>query len=279
MPITAVFVVLFVIPLGQSFYWSLTDFTGYSTDVTFVGLANYRQIFTDPSMLAGLSFTLVFALSTTLMISALAIPLAVALNRRFTGRNLVRSVFFFPSVPSLALLGLVWGYILSPLGAGVLNQVLAAFGAGPVPWLSDSTLARVSVIFVAVWSSVGWHAVLYLAYLQSIPTDYYEVATIDGASAFQQFRYITLPQLVPGIIVSQFLLITGGLKVFDLPFTLTKGGPGYSTYTITQSIITSGVGQARYGLASALAVTFTVAVAAVSIAQLLVSRRLERSIL
>nr|WP_255421972.1 sugar ABC transporter permease [Tessaracoccus sp. MC1627] len=213
------------------------------------------------------------------MISALAIPLAVALNRRFTGRNLVRSVFFFPSVPSLALLGLVWGYILSPLGAGVLNQVLAAFGAGPVPWLSDSTLARVSVIFVAVWSSVGWHAVLYLAYLQSIPTDYYEVATIDGASAFQQFRYITLPQLVPGIIVSQFLLITGGLKVFDLPFTLTKGGPGYSTYTITQSIITSGVGQARYGLASALAVTFTVAVAAVSIAQLLVSRRLERSIL
>ena len=278
-PIIAVFVVLFLIPLGQSFYWSLTDFTGYSTEVTFIGLENYRQIFTDPSMLAGLSFTLLFAVATTVVITALAIPLAVALNKRFTGRNFVRSIFFFPSVPSLALLGLVWSYILSPLASGVLNQILAAFGAGPIPWLSDSTLARVSVITVAVWSAVGWHAVLYLAYLQSIPADYYEVATIDGASSLQQFRYITLPQLVPAIIVSQFLLITGGLKVFDLPFTLTKGGPGYSTYTITQSIITSGVGQGRYGLASALAVSFTVAVAAISIAQLLLSRRIERSVL
>lgn len=278
-PIIAVFVVLFVIPLGQSFYWSFTDFTGYSTDVTFIGLENYRKIFTDPSMLAGLTFTLLFAVATTVAITVLAIPLAIALNKRFTGRNFVRSVFFFPSVPSLALLGLVWSYILSPLASGVLNQTLAAFGAGPIPWLADATLARVSVITVAVWSAVGWHAVLYLAYLQSIPADYYEVATIDGASSFQQFRYITLPQLIPAIIVSQFLLITGGLKVFDLPFTLTKGGPGYSTYTITQSIITSGVGQGKYGLASALAVTFTVAVAAISIGQLLLSRRIERRVL
>jgi multiple sugar transport system permease protein/raffinose/stachyose/melibiose transport system permease protein len=279
-PIAAVFLVLFIIPLGQTFYWSLTDFTGYSADVTFVGLENYRVILSDPSMLAGLSFTLLFAVGTTVLVTVVAIPLAVALNKRFVGRNFARSMFFFPAIPSMAVLGLVWAYILSPLGSGVLNSVLESlFGAGPFPWLSDSTLAQISVILVGVWGSAGWHAVLYLAYLQSIPAEYYEVATIDGASARQQFVHLTLPLLTPGIVVSQFLLMTGGLKVFDLPFTLTGGGPGFATYTITQSIITSGVGQGRYGLASALAVLFTLAVAALSIGQLLISRRIERSIL
>jgi raffinose/stachyose/melibiose transport system permease protein len=136
-----------------------------------------------------------------------------------------------------------------------------------------------SVILVGVWGAAGWHAVLYLAYLQSIPNELYEVATIDGASALKQFRHITLPLLTPGIVVSQFLLMTGGLKVFDLPYTLTNGGPGFATYTITQSIVTSGVGQGRYGLASALAVLFTLAVAVLSIGQLVLSRRVERNVL
>ncbi|WP_163541747.1 carbohydrate ABC transporter permease [Occultella kanbiaonis] len=278
-PIGIVFLWLFVIPLGQTFYYSFTDFTGYSTDVAWVGGSNYAKIFNDSSMLAGLAFTLLFAVGTTVIITAFAIPLAVILNRRFIGRNFVRSVFFFPAIPSIAILGLVWGYILSPLGSGVLNSVLdALFSVGPFPWLSDSTLARISVIVVAVWAGTGWHAVLYLAYLQSIPADYYEVATIDGASARQRFQYITLPLLTPAIVISQFLLMTGGLKVYDLPFTLTSGGPGYATYTLTQAIITSGVAQGRYGLASALAVLFTIAVAVLVLAQLGLSRLLERRI-
>jgi len=279
-PIVLVFVVLFVIPLGQTVYWSFTDFTGYSADVNFVGLENYRVILRDPSMLAGLGFTLLFAVGTTLLVTAIAIPLAVLLNKAFVGRNFVRSALFFPAIPSMAVLGLVWAYILSPIASGALNTVLNnLFGLGPVPWLSDASLARLSVILVGVWGAAGWHAVLYLAYLQSIPAELYEVATIDGAGAIAQFRHITLPLLTPGIVVSQFLLMTGGLKVFDLPYTLTNGGPGFATYTITQSIITSGVGQGRYGLASALAALFTLAVAALSIGQLVLSRRVERNVL
>ena len=279
-PIVAVFVVLFVIPLAQTFYWSFTDFTGYSADVSFVGLANYGTIVRDPSMLAGLFFTLLFAVGTTVLVTVIAIPLAVLLNKKFAGRNFVRSALFFPAIPSMAVLGLVWSYILSPIASGALNTLLETlFGLGPVPWLSDDNLARMSVILVAVWGAAGWHAVLYLAYLQSIPTELYEVATIDGASALKQFRHITLPLLTPGIVVSQFLLMTGGLKVFDLPYTLTGGGPGFATYTITQSIVTSGVAQGRYGLASALAVLFTLAVAVIAIGQLLLSRRVERNVL
>jgi raffinose/stachyose/melibiose transport system permease protein len=278
-PIVAVFIVLFVIPLAKTFYWSLTDFTGYSLDPAFVGLKNYRIILQDPSMLAGLTFTIVFTFGTTILITVIAIPLAVMLNQRFLGRNAVRSVVFFPAIPSMAILGLVWTYILSPLESGVLNSALGRVGIDPLPWLADNTLARISVIMVAVWAGAGWHAILYLAYLQSIPVEYNEVAKIDGASPVRQFFHITLPLLTPAIVVSQFLLITNGLKVYDLPFTLTGGGPGFATRTITQSIITSGVAQGRYGLASALAVMFTIAVGVFALTQILVSRTVERRIL
>lgn len=275
-PIAVVFVVLYVIPMAQSFYYSLTNYDGYVTP-EFVGLKNYVSIFQDPSMISALVFTLAYALATTIIVTVLAIPLALVLNRNFIGRNFVRSVFFFPAVPSVAILGLVWGFILSPLGSGVLNSALHAIaGIGPIGWLSDSTLAQISVIGVAVWSMTGWHAILYLAYLQSIPNDYYEVATIDGASRLQSFRYITLPLLVPAVSVSQLLLMTGGLKVYDLPFTLTAGGPGFATRTLTQSLIDDGIAQSLVGRASALAVLFLLVVALIVLAQLALSRRLER---
>jgi raffinose/stachyose/melibiose transport system permease protein len=278
-PIGIVFVVLFLIPLAQTFYYSLTDASGYSNNMKFVGLANYQRILTDQTMLAGLTFTVLYTVATTILITVVAIPLAVILNRKFFARNFVRSVFFFPAIPSLAILGLVWGYILSPLASGALNSLLdSAFSVGPFPWLSSDALARASVIGVALWSSAGWHAVIYLAYLQSIPADYYESATVDGSTPRQQFFHITLPLLTPAIVISQFLLLTGGLRVYDLPFTLTKGGPGYATTTITQSIITNGVAQGRYGLASALSVLFTLSVAVLVVVQLLVSRRLERRV-
>jgi raffinose/stachyose/melibiose transport system permease protein len=279
MPVLALLVLLLVYPMLQSLFWSFTDFDGYSLDYDFIGLANYANVFQQSTLLDGLVFTLLFTVATTVIITALAIPLALVLNQKFIGRDFTRSIFFFPAVPSIALFGLVWGFILNPLGSGALNGVLdALFGIGPLPWLSDETLARVSVIIVAVWSGMGWHAILYLAYLQSIPTDFYEAAGLDGATRLQQFRYLTLPMLAPAVTVSTLLLVTGGFKVYELPLTLTNGGPGTATYTITQAIITGGVGQGRYGQASALSVVFMLAVALVVLLQLYLSRRVERNL-
>jgi raffinose/stachyose/melibiose transport system permease protein len=275
-PVLLVFIVLFAIPLAQSIWWSFTDFNGYNTESSFVGWRNYANVFSDPSMLAGLGFTIFFTLGTTILITVFAMPLAVVLNRAFFGRNFVRAIFFFPAIPSVAILGLVWGFILNPLGSGALNSLLNSIaGIGPVPWLSNSTLAQISVVVVGVWTSTGWHAILYLAFLQSIPNDYYEVARIDGASAVQRFFFITFPLLMPAMTVSWLLLMTGGLKVYDLPITLTKGGPGFSTFTITQTIIQNGVSQAKYGQASALAVIFMLIVGIIVAAQLTLSRQLE----
>lgn len=279
LPILAVFVVLFAVPLVQTIIYSVTDFNGYSLNMHYVGWENYRSVFTDSSTMQGLVFTILYAVAQTVLVTIFAIPLAVTLNRKFWGRNFARSLFFFFSVPSLAIMGMVWKYIFSPMKSGVFNAILGVFGLGPVPWLSNSTLARCCVIFIAVWAQIGWHATLYLAFLQSIPGDLYEQATVDGASGRQQFVHITLPQLIPGIVTSSFLLMSGGLKVYDLPYTMTKGGPGYSTYTVTQSIIQQGIGQSQYGLGSALAVLFTVATALVVFAQMgaasLISRRFQ----
>jgi ABC-type sugar transport systems, permease components len=270
-PILLVFLILTLIPLGQSVIWSFTDYNIYTSDFSFVGLENYREVFSDPSLLGGVGFTLLYAIITTFVITVLALPLAVALNRPFFGRDFSRALFFFLGVPSLAILGLVWRYIFSPLDSGVVNSVLNSLGINRLPWLADSGLAKFAVIFVGVWAAVGWHATLYLAYLQSIPKDLYEQATVDGASSMQQFVHITVPQLLPGITVSTFLLISGGLKVYELPFTLTRGGPGYATNTITQSIIERGVGQSDYGVGSALAVLFTIATLVVILGQVALS--------
>jgi multiple sugar transport system permease protein len=129
---------------------------------------------------------------------------------------------------------------------------------------------------VAVWMQVGWHATLYLAYLQTIPADLYESARVDGANSRQQFFHITVPQLIPGIVVSMFLLMTSALKIYDLPYTLTGGGPGYSTNTITQSIILRGIGQSEYGLGSALSTIFTLACILIICIQMGISNMVSR---
>ncbi|OZG64064.1 carbohydrate ABC transporter permease [Bifidobacterium eulemuris] len=277
LPILVVFIVVVLIPFGQSVVFSFTDYSGYDfSTAKFVGLENYVTVFTDQTLLAGLGFTLFYTIATTVAITALALPLAVVLNRRFFGRNFVRSLFFFFSVPSMAVLGLVWQYIVSPVDSGAINQLLARFGIDAVPWLSDTNLARLCVIVIAVWAQVGWHATLYLAYLQAIPSDLYEQAAVDGANRRQQFLNITLPQMVPAMGVSIFMLLTGGLKVYDLPFTLTTGGPGHATYTVTQSIIVTGVNSGRYGLGSALGVIFFLCCALLVAIQQGVVRQIEK---
>lgn len=276
LPAVAVFVVLFAIPVAQTVYYSFTDSTGFSTSVNWVGLDNYVQVFSNASLLTALGFTLLYAIATTILITVFAIPLAVALNKRFAGRAFARSLFFFVGVPAQAIIGLIWQYIFSPLDNGALNVVLRSIGLESVPWLADSDLARFCVIFVAVWAQVGWHATLYLAYLQAIPADLYEQAQLDGANGRQQFWNITMPELVPALVISSFLLITSGLKIYDLVYTMTNGGPGYATNTITQQIILQGLSQFDYGVGSALATLFTIACLLVVLVQLRAANALTR---
>ena len=277
-PIALVVIILFGVPFAESIWYSFTNWSGLNPDIRFIGFTNYLNVFRTPALLNGLGFTMVFAIATTALITAFAIPLAVFLNQKLIGTRFARALFFFPAIPSVAVLGLVWNFILNPLGEGALNTVLhSLFGIAPIPWLANTTLAQLCVIVVGVWTSTGWHAILYLAYLQAIPSDYYEVARIDGASAWQRFRNITLPLLTPAITISTFLLMNNGLNVYALPQNLTGGGPGFATNTITQTIINNGINESNYGQGSALGVIFMIVIGIVLAIQLRVTRRLERS--
>ncbi len=276
-PVAVVAGALFAYPFARDVYLSFTNYNGYSSS-KFVGLANYTALFSQSAVSTGLAFTLLYAAGTTVLVTVIAIPLAVMLNKRFAGRNVVRAALFFPAIPSVLILGLVWAYILAPISSGAINSLIGhLFGVGPVPWLSSNLLARLSVIGVGVWSQAGWHAVLYLAYLQSVPAEYYEAAEVDGATFWAKFLHITLPQLAPAMTVSCVLLLTNGLNVYALPLALTGGGPGYDTYTVTQNIIQLGVSgdSIEYGQASALAVVFLLLIVGLLIAQVMLFRRRE----
>ena len=268
-PIVLVLVFILFVPFIQAAYWSFTNYNGLDSNYEYVGFDNYVRAVTDPGLAAGLWFTVFYAVASTLLTTVLAIPLAVALNRRFFGRNAVRAIFFFPAIPSLVVLGAVWAFILSPLSTGALNSILNLISIEPVAWLASPSLAQASVVVVGVWTTTGWHAILYLAYLQSIPEDFYEAATLDGANGLQKFWYLTLPMLRPAIATtSTLLLMVWGMNVYALPIALTGGGPGFSTFTITQTIITQGIAQGRYGQAAAVSIIFMAIIAVLIALQL-----------
>ena len=276
LPAFIVYTILTVIPLVQTLGLSFTNWDGYSmSHLSFTGLKNFRLVFADRSMKTALLNTCFYSIVFPLVTTVFAIPLSLVLNSGMKTKNLQRAVFFFPSVPSAIILGYLWAYILSPTGNGLLNKLLGLFGIHPVMWLAVPKWAMFSVLLVNLWSVVGWHACIYLAQLQSIPTEYYEAANVDGATAWQKFRYITFPMLASAMTVSVMLLLLNSMKLYDLPFALTSGGPGTSTTLVSQIIIKTGFVEKSYGKATAMSAIFFVFIAVISVIQLQLMKKRE----
>ena len=276
LPAFLAYTILTVIPLAQTLFLSFTDWDGYSlSNLSFVGLENFKMVLQDRAMKAALTNTITYSLIFPVVTTVFAIPLSLALNSRMKTRNLQRAVFFFPSVPSAVILGYLWAYILAPTQNGLMNKLLGLFGIRPVLWLAMPKWAFFSVMMVNLWSQVGWHACIYLAQLQSIPADYYEAATIDGATGWQRFRYITFPLLAPAMTTSVLLLLLNSMKLYDLPFALTGGGPGTATTMISHNIIKSAFVEKSYGKATAMSAIFFVFIAVISVIQLSVMKKRE----
>lgn len=273
------FTVFTVVPLIRTFFYSFTDFDGVTHGYQFVGLANYQNLFEDELIRQSILNTVLYTVCMVVLVNLISLPLSVLLNHAAKSKVFERAVFFFPSVISPLLIGYLWSYILYPMASGPMNSVLALFGAGPVPWLSTELWSKVSILMVALWTTVGWHTVVNIAYLQAIPETYYEAAAIDGAKRFHLFRYITLPMMAPALTVNTLLLLTNGLKVYDLPYALTDGGgPGFSNYTVTQTIIQRGITERQYGLASAMSAVFILIIMVVSLVQFFGMRKREEDL-
>lgn len=237
-------------PIVFSAYLSLHRWDIIVPDKPFVGLANFAEIVQDASFWNALGNTLVFTLNVPAGMT-LALGAALLLNRRLKGIGLLRTIYFFPSVTSFVAIALVWMWIYHPT-FGAANFFLSLVGLGPLQWLNASETAMASVMLFTVWLGIGYQMVVYLAGLQGIPQELYEAARIDGASAWQRFRKVTLPLLKP---TTFFILVTSfiaSFQVFTSIYVMTAGGPTGSTDVLVYHIYQSAWEQLRMGYASAM---------------------------
>lgn len=247
------YVVLFLMPSLIGIGYAFTDWSSYSKEVHFVGLENFKTIFTgDQVYRLIISNTLLFTLITTAMKTFLGLIFALLLTKKIKALNLHRAIMFIPSVLSLLIVGIIFKSILNPAD-GFLNTMLRSMGLEvlALKWLVDPKIALFSVMAVDTWKGMGYIMTIIIAGLMSIPQHYYEAAKIDGASGFQQFKAITIPMLMPTLSVTLVLNIIYGLKVFDTIYVLTNGGPARQTEVLYTAVFRE-ISLGRYGIGTAM---------------------------
>lgn len=259
LPAAIVTSVLFLYPTVASFYFALTRWS--LTEATFIGFENFAQFFREPFLIQGLVNTLIFGVVTSGLKVVLGLLLALLLTSDIFGRGYLRAVVFFPVLVSTVGVGITFTVMMHPT-QGIINETIAQFGIKGPGWLTDPRLALLSVAFVDVWRGVGLATVIYIAGLVSIPTEYYEAARIDGATATQRLWNVTLPLVRPATVTVVILSLIGGLRSFDLIWAMTKGGPGFTSDVIA-SVIYKQYQAGFYGLSTAGNVVLFILVAAI----------------
>ena len=254
---SAIPLVLFVlVPMATSAWVSLHRWN-LITPMSWVGLGNYRDLLASPDTWAAFGHTLAYVAGYLPLVYVGGLVLALALNTGLRGRNLFRTVYFVPVVTSWVVVALTWRWLLNPAN-GPVNTLLAHLGIQGPGWWSDPAWAMPSVILASAWKDLGFVMVLLLAGLQAIPQEYLDAARVDGASAWQRFRHVTLPLLRPTIL---FVLVTGTIasfQVFTFVSVLTEGGPLHATDVAVYRIYQEGWQFLRFGTASAMSLVLAV---------------------
>lgn len=259
LPAAVIYVGIFLLPTFASFYFSLTRWNFTSSE--FIGLDNFVQFFREPALVKGFVNTLVYGVVTSTLKVVLGMALGVLLTSQIIGRGYLRSVVFFPVLVSTIGVGITFTALMNPT-RGLINQVIGLVGVTGPGWLTDPQIALLSVALVDVWKGVGLATVIYIAGIVSIPQEYTEAAAVDGASAWQRFRNVTLPLSWPATSTVVTLSLIGGLRSFDLIWAMTRGGPGFTSDVIA-SVIYKQYQAGFYGLSTAGNVVLFVVVTAV----------------
>ena len=275
LPALILYVGLIIYPLFQGLFISFNQWDGLS-DMKWIGLKNYEFVFRDNVFWLALKNTFIFAIGVTIVKNIAGLALALILNQQLRGKTFFRAAVFMPVTFAFVVIGVLWSWIYNPT-FGLINNLLQSLGLGFLirGWLSDPGIALYSVMFVDVWKWTGFHMVLFLAGLQGISQEYYEVADIDGAGLLQKFRYITLPLLSQVTAVSVIMSILGAfVSNYDVVYVMTGGGPFHATEVALTWIVSTTFRFAAVGKANAMSMVLFVFVAIFGIAQLyLMTRR------
>lgn len=275
LPALIIFGLFMLYPQIVNLKYSLTDFDGLHRDAQFIGLNNFVQMFKDKAVLKAYANTIIFAVVSIVIGTVLQFLIALILYRGIKGANFFKGLFYIPSMISLVILSVIWGQILKYTGQ--LNTAFSLLGAEQLvrDWLGSTDTALWSIIAINIWQYTGYGTIIFLAGLNSIPNELWESAELDGATGFKRLWFITIPLMMYSFTISLFMGLTGGLKIFDLPFILTQGGPRNATLTVAMNIYKNAFGQNRFGYAAGIALIFTLFVGVITFIQLRVTRKRE----
>ena len=278
LPALILFFLFSLYPFFKVFQLSVTDWNGIYPRMTYVGLANFKDLFTDNSVFwlsMKNAFTITFLALTAQ--NLLALFLAFLCDRDIRGGNIYRVIFYLPPVLSGIVVGLIWNWIYDG-NYGLLNHFLSFIGLEDLSrsWLADAKTALFAVAVIHMWKGFGWGFVILLAGLQSIPRELYEAARVDGASSWVVFKKITAPLMIPVFILVSILTILGTMQIFDIIISTTGGGPGYHTEVPITRILATMMGASKFGYACAMGVVFGLILLVISMIQIRVSRMMRQ---
>jgi raffinose/stachyose/melibiose transport system permease protein len=265
------FTLAVLIPFVIGTRYSFTSWDGVSRKLTYIGWENYVHAFQDSDVWAALGNTFKYAFILMVLVNGLSLLLALLLDSYLKFKNVFRTIFFLPSILSIVLSGFIWKYNFST----GFPKLLTLFGLDVTSPLGNPDHALFGLILVALWQGVGAPMIIYIAGLQGIPSELVESAKMDGAGAGRAFWHVTLPLLAPSITINLLLVLTGSLKVFDLVWVTTQGGPGFATEVITTFIYKTAFNSFKAGYGMALSMIFFVILVIVTIVQLSIFRRRE----
>ncbi|WP_019913069.1 carbohydrate ABC transporter permease [Paenibacillus sp. HW567] len=276
-PALLIYLLFFAGPIFSGLYYGFTDWNGFSFKADWVGLENFREAFRDPLLLTALKNMAILSAVVIVLQHTASILLAVLLDQKLKGIVWMRAIIFFPVILNTVVIGYVWSYMYAPM-VGFLPKFFAAVGldglAG-LDWLGDPKLAIYAIALVMVWQYTGYSMMIYLAGLQSVSGEIYEASSIDGAGPWNKFWRVTLPLLIPSIIVNTVLSVIGCMKMFEHVFIMTQGGPANSTQTFGIMIYQYAFKTSQMGYGTAMAMILSVMILAVTFVQIKLLSRLE----
>ncbi|SHM66112.1 carbohydrate ABC transporter permease [Gracilibacillus kekensis] len=269
------FVAFFIVyPFINGIRISFTDWNGFSQSSNFVGIDQYTRMLTDPDTWLVVRNTLLYGIGSTVFQNVLGLAYALLLNQSIKFKAITRTIVYLPVIISPLIMGYIWYFFFAYQG-GALNDVLIWLGMEPINALGNPDMNIWIIVFVNTFQFVGIAMIIYLAGLQSVSKDFYEAAEIDGASSFQQFKNITFPLLMPSITINMVINIIGGLKLFDVIVSLTGGGPGNASQSMSTFMYDLYFSRQDAGYAATQGVLMMVIILILSLSALVYFRRKE----
>lgn len=267
-PAVILLIAFLVVPMIYTVYFSGFKYQIMRPDaMKFIGLENYQKLFSDKNFWLALKNTVYFTVIVVPCQCVLALALALLVSKKFRGVAVFRTMYFAPQLTSMVVISVLWSvlYNANP-NTGLINSILVSLGMSPIKFLSDASAAMNSIIFMSAWQGAGYQMMIFLAGLQGIPRDQYEAASVDGATKFKQFLYITIPGLKGTIKYVIMITMIQAMKLFTQPYIMTQGGPKNSTKTLVYYIYTQGFQKGNFGYACSIAAVFFVIVVCMSMA-------------